>query len=144
MKLKVSSSHLEFLLKNYADVNRFRLYENSAVLYYTENPKYKVPLYQAYQMFNTMRKIKKIEIKNERIYLRFKKSKPRKDLLLKIHVKTSVGLNFTKCLHSVSRFGPIKYFTIKDNVIHVRYQKTISNFIACHKFANVGTISFDN
>lgn len=143
MKLKVPSSHLETILKNYSAVNRFRLYENTAVLYYSDKPNFKVPLYQAYQLLNTFRKIKKIEVKDERIYIRFKKSRPKNDILLKIKVETVSSLNFSKCLKAVSRFGPVKYFTIKDNVIHVKYMKMISNFIACYKFSNVATISFE-
>lgn len=142
MKLEIPSSHIEPLLKSYEVVNRFRIYENYAVLYYSETPKFKIPVYHAYEFLNTMRKIKKIEVKNNRIYFRFKKSTPKKEAILKLEINNS-KLNFSKCLTVVSKFGDVKYFSLKDNTISVIYKKSISYFVAIQNFNQIATISFE-
>ena len=76
MKISIPSNQLKPILDTYDNVNKFRVKKNSVVLYYSEEkPDFDVPVFQAYQILNSNRPIKKMKVKDGRIYFKFRTSK---------------------------------------------------------------------
>lgn len=142
MKISIPSEQLKPILDTYDHVNKFRVKKDSVVLYYSEDkPDFSIPVFHAYQILNSHRPIKKMKVKDGRIYFKFRRSKPKSEVFMKLTFESN-NLNFNKCNAVASRFGDVQYINVNKNEMIVRYKSLISYFVAVDKFSKIAEVDF--